>query len=1663
MADDPSGWTSRRIYWGVVAVVFLAGTYILAGTWYGGDLEANVVWPEKWNWSSTSRIRVSVTDGDGRPISGGEVELGVISTDSEEPEAIAADILDEQWRRLATGTTGEEGQVWLKLPPGKEVFEGYDQIPAEPTVAIRATSGWGSALDGRRLAAPNRARLALSPDRSVYRPGETMRFRGMVFEPDGSGPVRPEEGQDNPKATLSIVEPGGNAIYREREVPSSDGLMVAEVQLAEQGPRGEYRAKLSYRGTETTRSVEVAPASASDFDVSLDASSTGGTDPTIRGSVEARYVYGEPVEGAEVELAVRAAGPGGRESRGTVTDTGALDGEGTYQFEVNAPRASGIGAEAEAWRVEADVVGTGGRRVSVSRGVQRVGPIQRVEVVPTEAPHFRAGERNEAVVLVRGRQGAPLADAEVVWEGPGKVATLESTTDAEGRARFEWQPPTGLGKGSEHQSSGLSPFGRRTELQLDVSAGEDASRSFATPASVVARDAVVPEPNPPAPVTGDEVELALDVGGNDEVVGERVSVVATHDGDVIGYTTVSVGSTDERPSGSLTLVGHQRGLAYLVVFSEAGGLLGRTAIWVRQKGGSTLEVEVEDQRQSGEKTTVSMTDPFDEQQRGGNTTFGVWAVDGATRRHHERTGLGFPTLLWHDPGSRHVASRAAAIAGAGSLEASEGNEWLAARLSRATIGHGEGFAAGASGFELNRAAASWSRQGWLTGWAVFMYLLLVVLAYAAVRLTSRQYVQGAFTWRRLAVFTGIFLAGVGLHALMLWMTQAFAGLSFARWFLALVAGVCLGLGFVQAHFRGPETGFRRWIALMVAQLVVLLSVVWTGRAAGETLLGIPGLLPISLAWLGVVIGEAIFWAASLLGRRLSWAFLGAASVVVGAVVAPTLVGVPLGTSGGFGVRWLFATPVQGREASTSDETPSDDRDQLERPDPSTYHPSTGDAPATGASPLWRPVLMGDVSGRVEVEMTSPGPETDWHLEAVAHDGTGRVASGTAALGLGQPYSVDVSLPERLRSGDRPEVPVTVVDRREQPESSIEVQLEFATDGTLELRERRQTLEVPAGEESVAYVSLGVDGTGTGRLEVRAGEPTRRGAEMEAIDADEHETEAVAAGRRIRRSQSGWVSEGWQTSFNVPLAAYPRSLSAHIDVLPGPVALAFDGEESIVGYPHERIDQVVSATYANVFALRSLEEIGAREWPAGEDDWHRTVERAERQLRRKYQKLLPYQQESGAFVGHTSESQKADVGFTAYALLQLAAIDDRVEVVDASRSVRRATQWLVEAQDADGSWSIDGNEVSEGGTAAKTALGVWAVARSPIASDAAERAVERGVEYVADRRRGDDELGIYARALAANALAEADRLKVASEMLDGLMKRRELGRGETYWVPSSEALGGGRESNHAIATTALVVRAVAAIKEDSEISRAAVRFLSGRRHRRGGWGAPKATIWSTEALTRSDIWQTDKPNLLKVNLDGTPMVGPEGNGAVRVYPGRSMQKRFEARDFFPGTRRFAVYPKIGGVSAIAQAHIRYVVPWETEAPGPERAPVDLDLEVSRREVGVAEPIEVTVTMENTAEEAFDNGLVHLPVPPGGWIDHRAGRTNGENVVQHLERRPTHLAAYVTRVDAGETRTFRYTVRPRVAGRYRLPPVRAAEFDDTRLPALGEAGPIRVEGE
>jgi hypothetical protein len=569
--------------------------------------------------------------------------------------------------------------------------------------------------------------------------------------------------------------------------------------------------------------------------------------------------------------------------------------------------------------------------------------------------------------------------------------------------------------------------------------------------------------------------------------------------------------------------------------------------------------------------------------------------------------------------------------------------------------------------------------------------------------------------------------------------------------------------------------------------------------------------------------------------------------------------------------------------------------------------------------------------------------------------------------------------------------------------------------------------------------------------------------METVDVDEHETEAVAAGRAIQRSQSGWVSEGWQTSFNVPLAAYPRSLSAHIDVLPGPVALAFDGAESIVEHSHERIDQVVSAASINVFALEALAEIGADDWPAGEDDWRRTVERAEGQLRRSYQKLLPYQRDSGGFAAHPGDDANPDVGFTAYALLQLAAIDQRVEAVDAGQSVRTATGWLVEAQDDDGAWRGDGQEVSHGGTAAKTALGVWAVARSPIASDAAERAVDRGVDYLTDRGGSDDELGIYARALAANALAEVGNLEVASGMLEGLMKRREPERGEAYWVPSSEALGAGRGSNHAIATTALVARAVAAIKDDSEISRAAVRFLSGRRHRRGGWGGPAATLWSTEALARSDVWQTDKPNLLKVNLDGTPMVGPEGNGAVRVYPGRSLQKRFEARDFFPGTRRFAVYPKIGSVSAMAQANIRYVVPWGTNVPGPERAPLELDLEVSNRQAGVAEPMEVTVTMKNTGGDALDNGLIHLPIPPGGWLDSRTLQTDGDNVWRHLERRPTHLVAYLAPVEAGSTRTFQYTVRPRVAGRYRLPPVRAAEFDDTRLPALAESGPIRVEEE
>ncbi|KAK8751557.1 hypothetical protein OTU49_009101 [Cherax quadricarinatus] len=137
----------------------------------------------------------------------------------------------------------------------------------------------------------------IQTDKSVYKPGDTLRFRVVVVNPM----LRPSV---TGAIDVFIMDGAGNRVKEWRRVFTNKGVWSGELELAEEPVLGRWNITVDVLGQTTSRAVTVAYYVLPKFEVivSLPQYATFGQKEMIA-TVEAKYTYGRPVKG-EVTLQV---------------------------------------------------------------------------------------------------------------------------------------------------------------------------------------------------------------------------------------------------------------------------------------------------------------------------------------------------------------------------------------------------------------------------------------------------------------------------------------------------------------------------------------------------------------------------------------------------------------------------------------------------------------------------------------------------------------------------------------------------------------------------------------------------------------------------------------------------------------------------------------------------------------------------------------------------------------------------------------------------------------------------------------------------------------------------------------------------------------------------------------------------------------------------------------------------------------------------------------------------------------------------------------------------------------------------------------------------------------------------------------------------------------
>lgn len=416
---EPVGWhvvTRWLVAAGVVAAVVLSGVYARLAGLRPDAQDTMVIAPRRFalpgpmaSVQGRGAVRVLVTDG----------ATGVAVARAQG----TLDLLARSPFHFCSFETDRAGSAPTDFPLYGLLFQPDIDSTDRYELGVKVWSELGSDEFTLPIVVGPAYRPLLETDQDFYRPGETVRVRGVLLD---EIMLRP---QPDLRATVALLDRDGGPLLSQETTASHWGLFAAELPLPADLAPGEYRLAVSAAESVSERPLQVMEG--------LEPSSSGGDvtlhlqarrrwyrpGEVVQVNLRARDAQDEPVAG-EIELcatiARQPAGP-------TVTAETDARGRGTVSLalpEVLPPADEG--REAAVLRLEArlrkddKVAGVAETFVAVSRAPVRV-------AVRPEAGALVPGVENLLYVLVTRPDGAPVS-AEVtvdVEEGSHLVSRTD--------------------------------------------------------------------------------------------------------------------------------------------------------------------------------------------------------------------------------------------------------------------------------------------------------------------------------------------------------------------------------------------------------------------------------------------------------------------------------------------------------------------------------------------------------------------------------------------------------------------------------------------------------------------------------------------------------------------------------------------------------------------------------------------------------------------------------------------------------------------------------------------------------------------------------------------------------------------------------------------------------------------------------------------------------------------------------------------------------------------------------------------------------------------------------------------------------------------------------------------------------------------------------------
>ena len=396
-------------------------------------------------------------------------------------------VLDEHASVLAEGRTGGDGVFFARNMPPNDRWSPVFAFAGDPedlgqdfAVTINqwedGISPWRFDLPVESDPRPYAAHFFT--DRPIYRPGQTVYFKGIVREDDDAHYALPTPGS---AVEIAIIDAQGTKVFEDRLPVSDMGTLDGEFNLSEEAAIGYYTIDAVYDDQYFGAGFQVAEYRRPEFQVTVETDRPEYAHAErINVTAQATYFFGGPVAGAQVRYTVLSAdhffnyqgqgwwdfidydysrSGGGYYGERIAEGRGTTDGQGRFTFSVAADIAETIASQR--FTLEVSVTDVNNQEVSnrteavVHKGLfyiglrpeQYVGQVDRensVDIITVDWASEPSPQRQLTVVFAEHNWYSVKKEAEdgrFYWEStyedvPVFTTTVETSRQALAAASF---------------------------------------------------------------------------------------------------------------------------------------------------------------------------------------------------------------------------------------------------------------------------------------------------------------------------------------------------------------------------------------------------------------------------------------------------------------------------------------------------------------------------------------------------------------------------------------------------------------------------------------------------------------------------------------------------------------------------------------------------------------------------------------------------------------------------------------------------------------------------------------------------------------------------------------------------------------------------------------------------------------------------------------------------------------------------------------------------------------------------------------------------------------------------------------------------------------------------------------------------------------------------